>query len=119
MNSPQRADGVYVLMRRRDSVGFSVSVCVYQSLVYTGEGGVVQSQTYGTSLCAMFKQADLKAGDLRKRGSPQLFSKSLEMRVAEGCQGALLEKERKKKKKKLSSLSGSVQIVCGLVEFHE
>ena len=58
------------------------------------EGGVVQTQTSETSLCAMFKQADLKASDLSKRGSPQLFSKSLEMRVAEGCQEALLEKKK-------------------------
>lgn len=79
-------------MRRRDSLPLSASVCVYQSLVCAGKVAVVQSQTSGTSLCATFKQADLKAGDLRKRGRPQLFSKSLEMRVAESCQGSLLEK---------------------------
>lgn len=86
-------------MRRRDSLHFSslflsVSTSPHPPSIL-GEGGVVQSQTSGTSLCAMFKQADLKADDLRKRGSPQLFSKSLEMRVAEGCQEALLEKKKK------------------------
>lgn len=90
---PCRKWRVYVLMRRWDSV----SVCVYQSLVCAGKVAAVQSQTSGTSLCATFKQADLKAGDLRKRGSPQLFSKSFEMRVGESCQGALLEKGGKKK----------------------
>lgn len=105
VNSLQRTESVYVLMRRRNPLHFRLCFCLFLPVprLYW-EGGVVQGQTSGTLLCAMFKHADLKAGDLRKRGSPQLFSKSLEMRVAEGCQGALLEK-------KLSSLSGSVQIV--------
>lgn len=113
VNSLLRTGSVYVLMRRRNPLHSPLCFCLFIPVPHLyWEGGVVQGQTSGTLLCATFKHADLKAGDLRKRDSPNFFSKSLEMRVAEGCQGALLEK-------KPSSLSGSVQIVGGLVEFHE
>lgn len=89
-------------MRRRDSLS-SLSVCVYQSIL--GRWRCPEPDLGDLSLCAMFKQADLKAGDLRKRGSPQLFYFFFyQILRDEGCQG-------EEEEKKLSSLSGSVQIV--------
>ncbi len=48
VNSPQRTGSVYVLMRHRDSLLLlSVSVCVYQSLVYSGKVALSRARPLG------------------------------------------------------------------------